>query len=222
MEKGDGKMEKGSVKTYNWVIGLLQKLDFADSARRMGLRLVSHSEIEINFLGSVYSIFRDASNGGAVNMKLKSETVASADKGLEYEYNIKSVLGYYALSESDVVPANDYCLLTNFSHGVFKTDSSDWAAPLTKVFGNDYDKFRSVALKLGMTDEGVQGGGKRWHYELLPKMPIKLVYYEGDDEFPSAVRILFDKTAIEIYKFEPLAVLNSCLVHALAAIGKAL
>jgi hypothetical protein len=53
-------------------------------------------------------------------------------------------------------------------------------------------------------------------------MPIKFIYYEGDYEFPSTIRILFDTTAIEVYKFEPLAVLHHCIDKAFAAVGEAI
>jgi hypothetical protein len=60
-----------------------------------------------------------------------------------------------------------------------------------------------------------------WRYRMLPKIPIKIAYYEGDDEYPTKLQLLYDKTAILFYKFEPLAVLNGCFIRALAAIGEA-
>jgi hypothetical protein len=63
-------------------------------------------------------------------------------------------------------------------------------------------------------------GEYTWYYSLLPKIPIKVVYYEADDEFPCEVRIYYDKTVLQFIDFEPLAVLNGCFVGTLAAIGK--
>jgi hypothetical protein len=59
-----------------------------------------------------------------------------------------------------------------------------------------------------------------WKYTVLPKIPIKIVYYEGDDEYPTNLQILFDKTAIKIYKFEPLAFLYGCFSEGFASIGE--
>ncbi|MDR3161466.1 MAG: DUF3786 domain-containing protein [Spirochaetaceae bacterium] len=54
---------------------------------------------------------------------------------------------------------------------------------------------------------------------LLPRMPVKVVHYEADEEFPCEVKIFYDKTALNFLDFEPLAVLNGCFINALA--GKA-
>jgi hypothetical protein len=202
---------KGSEQTYRWVLGLLRDLDFADAAGRMGLRLVSPDELEIDFLGRTYSV-------GRGEIALKSEKFPWKETGEDLDLNIKSVLGYYALSDACLEPVDEYCLLVSFSGAVFSGGgtSAGWAAgPLRKAFGADYGAFRDTALKLGMTEEAGQSNGRKWHYKLLPKMPVKLVYYEGDDEFPTDIKILYDKTAIKIYKFEPLAVLNGCFIHGL-------
>lgn len=208
-------MEKGYVKTYNWVAGLLEDLDFEDAARRMGLRLISPDEAELDFLGRTYSIAR-----GAVVPKGEG----APDMGEEWDFNTRSVLGYYALSPSDVAPGNDFRLLSSFSHGVFASGGSSFekaASPLGRAYGADYGAFQRAALKLGMKDEGSRGGGKWWGCDLLPKVPVKLVYYEGDDEFPTDIKVLFESTAIEVYKFEPLAVLHGCFVRGLARSGSA-
>jgi hypothetical protein len=42
-------------------------------------------------------------------------------------------------------------------------------------------------------------------------------YFEADEEFPCDIKIYYDKTVSEYLDFEPLAVLNGCLVSALAA-----
>jgi hypothetical protein len=205
-------VEKGHEKTYKWVMGLLKDADFEDAAKRMGLKLISKDELSVDFLGRTYSITRD-------DITVKSHTVNWDTGSCIFELNTKSVLGYYALSEADVEPANDFCLLSSFSHGVFASGNNSMSGgPLSKAYGTDYQAFREAALELGMRDEGMQGAGKKWHYDLLPKMPVKLIYYEGDDEFPTDIKILFDKTAIQIYKFEPLAVLNACFAQGLAAI----
>ncbi|MDR3160072.1 MAG: DUF3786 domain-containing protein [Spirochaetaceae bacterium] len=50
-------------------------------------------------------------------------------------------------------------------------------------------------------------------------MPIKLIYYEGDEEFPAKLQMLYDKTAIQIYNFEQLSVLHVSIVQAIIARG---
>ncbi|MDR1319802.1 MAG: DUF3786 domain-containing protein [Treponema sp.] len=209
-------MERGYIKTYNWVMKLLQKCDFEESSKRMELRQISKNKVSINFLERTYSITKDAIE--LTDQKIKWIPKTNGYAG--YEYNLKSVLGYYLLSEAEANPINDFCTLGYFSGGVFGRNDI-FSGPLERVYGGNYGKFREIAEKTGMTLELEKSSGKYvWRYTLLPKVPVKIIYYEGDDEYPTKLQILYDKTAIKIFKFEPLAVLHDCFINGLAAIGE--
>jgi hypothetical protein len=209
-------MQRGYEKTYDWVVKLLQDCNFADAAKRLGLTQTSPSEVSIEFLGRVYLVNKSG-------VHLAEQKIAWSVNSEGFDHNLKSVLGYYVLSDANLDPIDDFCTMANFSHGIFRDrpggDSSN--DPLGKVYGADYQKFRMVAEKIGMAHEESKPNVKYiWRYTLLPKLPIKIVYYEGDEEYPTKLQLLFDKTAILVYKFEPLAVLNGCFTEALAAIGE--
>jgi hypothetical protein len=208
-------MKNGYEVTYEWGVKLLKDCDFDESSKRLGLTQVSQDKVLIDFLGRTYTLSKDG-------IELTEQKILWTPKSEGYDFNLKSVLGYYLLSEADTEPENDFCLLTHFSSGVFGSGSGSWKpGELGEVYGEDYDKFRVTAEKLGMVFETEKTSGQYvWRYSLLPKMPVKLIYYEGDDEYPTTIQVLFDKSAIKIYKFEPLAVLHGCFIAALAAIGQ--
>ncbi|MDR2501273.1 MAG: DUF3786 domain-containing protein [Treponema sp.] len=207
-------MKKGYEQTYEWVISLLKDCDFDEAAARLKLERLGGA-IAVNFLGRTYRITKDA-------VDLVKEALVWSAKSEGYDYNLKSVLGYYVLSQADAEPVYDFCGIGYFSHGIFIRQN--WAGnTLSRVFGNDYQKFRVTAEKLGMVFEGEKASGQySWRYALLPKIPVRVMYYEGDEEFPTKLQILFDKTAIRFYKFEPLAVLHECFKEGLAAAGEIL
>jgi hypothetical protein len=210
-------MKNGSEQTYEWVIKLLRDCDFSESAKRLGLMPLPENKITIDFLGRRYIVAKDG-------IELVENRFNWSYKTKENDNNLKSVLGYYVLSKADTEPRNDFCPFAHFSSGIFDKHEDNYANnPLTKAYGNDYGKFLAAAERLGMVFEKEKSPGQYvWQYRLLPKIPVKLVYYEGDDEYPSKIQILFDKTAILFYKFEPLAVLHVCLTHALAAVAEVL
>ncbi|WP_434509873.1 DUF3786 domain-containing protein [Desulfitobacterium sp. AusDCA] len=41
-----------------------------------------------------------------------------------------------------------------------------------------------------------KSGGRLWLLKVLPKIPLQIVYYDGDDEFPCEVQIWFDKNGL--------------------------
>jgi hypothetical protein len=136
------------------------------------------------------------------------------------DINILSVLGYYALSGGNTEPLYDFALLGAFAGGLISGGGrdADWMAePLRKAFGA-HETFRRAARNLGMIYEGSRVAGEHaWQYRLLPKIPALIKYFEADEEFPWDIKIYYDKTVPEFLDFEPLAVLNGCLVSALAA-----
>ena len=88
-------------------------------------------------------------------------------------------------------------------------------APLERYFGNDYVKFSEAAVKLGGIEEEPQVGKHQWRFDVLPKIPLKIVFYEADDEFPVEIQLMLDKTALEFLEFECLAFMVGCFVRAL-------
>jgi hypothetical protein len=210
------KMERGYVKTFNWVKNLLNNCDFSDSSKRLGLEQISENAILINFFDRTYKISKE-------DIELIEEKTIWTVDSEGYEFDLKSVLGYYVLSEANVEPMYDFCTLGQFSDGVFmESYVTHRNNRFTDIFGNDNKKFEKTMKTLGVVEyEDENRDGKyTWNYKILPKMPIKIIFYEGDDEFPSKMQILFDKTAIKIYKFEPLAILSISIFETILSLGK--
>ena len=220
----DEGMQKGHDITYNWVINLLQKCDLKVNAKKMGLQMCGEDKVLLEFFGRRYVISKEGVELKEEKLvwsvcKPKCENSREKEMSEEFEYNLKSVLAYYLLSGVEVEPQHDYCALSHFSSGIF-SNSVFAGKTLQKAYGDDYGKFRAAAEKAGLVFKTEKSAGQYvWSYNMLPKVPVQLVYYEGDEEYPTSVQILYDKTAIKIFKFEQLAVLHSCFVHALAAIA---
>ena len=144
-------MERVYLKTYNWVVNLLQDCDFSESSRRLELRQIAQNKTFMDFLGRTYSISKDG-------IELVEQQFAWTYKTEEYDYNLKSVLGYYLLSEADVEPENDFCTLEHFSNGVFRGNS--FGNILGRVYGSDYKKFYQAAEEIGMVFEAEKASGQ--------------------------------------------------------------
>jgi hypothetical protein len=212
---GKKRMQKGYEKTYDWVKGLLKNCDFFDSAKRLGLTQISEDTLALDFLGRSYQITKEG-------IELVGQKTIWAVDSEGYEFNLKSVLGYYALSDANVEPVYEYCAMELFSGGVFR-ESSSWLSGknFADTFGKDYEKFKKVMNVLGMEyEEGNRDGKYSWKYKILPKIPAKFIVYEGDDEYPSKLQILYDKNVIKIYNFEQLAVLHVSIFQAILSMGK--
>ena len=69
--------------------------------------------------------------------------------------------------------------------------------------------------QLGGLEEESQMGKHLWKFIILPKIPLKIIFYDADEEFPVDIQIMLDKTALQFLEFECLAFMVGCFVRAL-------
>jgi hypothetical protein len=85
---------------------------------------------QIYFFDRTYKISKD--NIELINQK----TIWTASE--DYEYDLKSLLGYYVLSDANIEPMYEYCTLGYFSSGLSLVL---YNKEFVDTFGNDYKKY---------------------------------------------------------------------------------
>jgi hypothetical protein len=197
-------MGSGYEQIYLGLKPRLSECDLAKSARRLGLKVLPSGEVAVEFCGREYLITREGVN--------------PAD-GQPVDVNYRSVLAYYILSKGSGEPEHSFVPLRSLSGMIDGQNTHDKGLllkPLLREFADDYDGFQRAARKLGGVLEGISAdGGHCWSFQVLPKIPVRLVFYEADDEFPADVQIFFDRGARRFLEFECLAFLTGCFIKAL-------
>ncbi len=89
--------------------------------------------------------------------------------------------------------------------------------PLIKYFGEQPDKF--IAAGLSMGGEKVDKGDAGVKLNLFTMVPITLILWLGDDEFPPAGNILFDASAPNYLPTEDYAVAGGMVVYEMKRIA---
>jgi hypothetical protein len=90
--------------------------------------------------------------------------------------------------------------------------------PLKNVFGQNAQDLTNAANNLN--GNPIEPGDVGFEFSLLPKVPLQLVLYVGDEEFPAEANILFDHSVGEILSPEDIAWLAGMLVYRLIAISR--
>jgi hypothetical protein len=78
--------------------------------------------------------------------------------------------------------------------------------PLIAAFGFSRDSFACAGNSIGGTEE--EYGNASFRLEALPKIPITFILWEGDDDFPPSVKVLFDRTINTHLPLEDIVVIS--------------
>lgn len=84
---------------------------------------------------------------------------------------------------------------------------------IVKTFGLDLPAFISVCLNAG--GKPVEIGSAAFVIQVLPKLPLLVTYWLGDEDFPSACKILFDSSATHYLPIDGCAIAGSMLTKKL-------
>jgi hypothetical protein len=94
-------------------------------------------------------------------------------------------------------------------------------APLTDLFGRQPDLFRTVAETMGGTP--VQMGDLGFQFPVLPRIPLVLVLWEGDDEFEPEMLLRFDSTVTsQLERLDAIWAMTNVFSKSLQACAKSL
>jgi hypothetical protein len=82
---------------------------------------------------------------------------------------------------------------------------------ISKVFGLDLVAFKSACEKAA--GEFIALGDAAYCFQVLPRIPVLVVYHLGDEDFPSTCKILFDSSATHYVPIDACAVMGSMLAQ---------
>lgn len=90
--------------------------------------------------------------------------------------------------------------------------------PLKKVFGLRVESLAQAAESLG--GQAIDSGDAGYEFRLFPHVPVRLILWAGDDEFPAEANMVFDENIREILSPEDIAWLAGMLVYRLIALSQ--
>ena len=82
--------------------------------------------------------------------------------------------------------------------------------PLLATFGEQPERFRTVARKLN--GSSLAFGDVAYSFQVLPRVPMAIIIYLGDEEFSPSVGVLYDGASGHYLPTEDLAILGGMFV----------
>ncbi len=192
---------------YQDLLRRLQNADIATSARHLDLKMSAGAEAEIPFLGRTY---------------LLSKKGVRRSDGKDFSEATASALIHYILRGSRGRPGGQFVTFAQLAGPLFKQGSyaqSAFELPIKKRFEADVPGLLAAVAALGGHQGGVAGlGAVSLIIDLLPHIPLQLIFYDRDHEFPARTTLLFDLNATQLIDFESLAVLATVFVRTLTRV----
>ncbi len=200
--------ESNVVGGHKWIyqdlIGRLANADIAASSQHLGLSLNDAGEAEVPFFGTTYLVSRKG--------------VRRSD-GKRFPDAAGSALIHYVLNGSRSRPNGQFVTFAELAGPLFKHGGYSGSAlehPIIKRFQGRVPELLAVAASAGGRQGGEAGlGAVSLIFDLLPHVPIQLIFYDRDDEFPARATLLYDFNATQLIEFEVLAVLVTIFVQSL-------
>ena len=87
---------------------------------------------------------------------------------------------------------------------------------ISEYYNNNLKAFKAKCIQLGGIE--IDLADAAYSFDIVPDIPIAVLYWEGDDDFPPEAKILYDRSIIELLSLD---IVFSLAVDACTRIGKA-
>jgi hypothetical protein len=137
------------------------------------------------------------------------------DTGEEVNTFDLTMLAYYFEVSNGAPMTGEWIAYNQIPGGLFYAQAFQGYTgnELAKVFGNDSEAFIDANEELGGRREFF--GNVAFSYQVLPRVPIMVVCWLGDEDFPPSYRMLFDSNAHHHLVTDAYAILGSNLTRRL-------
>lgn len=101
---------------------------------------------------------------------------------------------HYLLTAKKILPSGEWVSEKDLKggEGFFRGPHTLPLNVITKRVGNDIEFFESLCKKLG--GNRIDFADAAFSFNITPSIPVAVLYWQGDEDFPSEAKLLFDKT----------------------------
>ncbi|MEW5736178.1 MAG: DUF3786 domain-containing protein [Thermodesulfobacteriota bacterium] len=188
----------------------LDERPFDQVAAASGFAKAGEGVLRVPFLNRVYLV-------SAPGYTFADE----ADAAKEVPLQEQVLILHYLMADPAVSPVGDWAAYREIPGATFYFSAFTKRAidPLIKVFGeNVAGLVRAAPAVGGVLVPGL--GDAAFDFAIFPRVPLRMVLYAGDDEFPAGANILFDRTAGALLSPEDLAWLAGMPVYRMMAFAR--
>jgi Domain of unknown function (DUF3786) len=210
LEELDGPVPRNYREAYRRACALMQGRDPRIDAETAGVAFVEEEpgrgHWEIPLLNQAFTV------------SWPDLAVREIGTGTEPSYVVQLLLLHYLYTSDGITVRGQWASFRDLPDGrsyypAFRGGSEE---RLRQRFGRDPDGLARAAAALGGRPAGM--ADLSFAFQLLPRLPLAVLLWKGDDEFEPELHLLYDVTAANYLPTEDLAVIaryfTACLLRA--------
>jgi hypothetical protein len=122
---------------------------------------------------------------------------------------LRILLLHYVRTRGQAPPAGRWVSFTELKSALMKSKSfaRDCEEPLRGLFDRDAGRTERALERIGAAREPGTPAPVAWKLSALPRVPVLILYWPQEEEFPSKCKVLFDATADRYLDVESLTFL---------------
>ena len=164
--------------------------------------------------------------GEDVKLSLPEFVAVDRESGAELPTVTQALLAYYFHTADGASPAGRWISFSELPNGRFYSQAYQGYSGqvIARTFKDDVDELAQVAEKLPRaelpyTEPQLETniGDRSFSFQALPRVPLLLVYWQGDEDFASTYQVLFEASVIHYLPTDVCAILGSTLTRKLVA-----
>lgn len=131
----------------------------------------------------------------------------------------QALLLYYFTTADGSALTGEWIAFSNLPDGRFYNQAFQGytGGELARHFKSDREAFISAAQNAGGRLMADSPGDASFYFQALPRIPLLLIFWQGDEEFPSSYQVLFDASAPHYLPTDGFAILGSTVTNRLIA-----
>jgi hypothetical protein len=137
------------------------------------------------------------------------------DTDQEATLSIQALLLYYFTTADGAPITGQWISFSELPDGKFYQQAFQGytGTELSRVFQNNQRSFINAATNLGGVAQPL--GDAAFSFLALPRVPLLVIFWQGDEDFPASYRILFDQSAPHYLPADVYAIVGSMLTRQL-------
>ncbi len=203
-----------------------QKRDLSRFAERLDqLRQGLSQRDPLALARNTGSVFQDTRPGSSaflfsfwerpIALSYPGFVASSQNDGLELPAFQQAAILYYFDTADGAPLQGNWISFSELTDGKFYNQAFQGytGQELSRAIGSDQSGFAAAAIHLS----GIRAefGSSSFVFHVLPQIPLLVVFWQGDEDFPSSYQVLFDGAAPHYMPTDGYAILGSSLVRRL-------